>query len=365
MTKIKEIAEYLESIAPGAYQESYDNSGLIVGNPENTVRGILVALDCTEEVVQEAAARGCNMIIAHHPVIFRGLKRLTGSTYVERTVIKAIRHDVGIYALHTNLDNIYAGVNRKIGEKIGLTQLKILAPKKNVLSKLTTFVPEQDTEKVLSALYSAGAGNIGNYRNCSFRVKGSGTFMPNELANPHIGEQNKQEEVVENRVEVIFPSHLKKRVLDALFSAHPYEEVAYYLHNLENSDQETGSGMIGELAEEMQALEFLERIKQTLHLKIIRYTESDRKIVKKVAVCGGSGSFLLPDAIRQGADAFITSDFKYHEFFDAEGKIMIADIGHYESEYYTKELIYETVSKNFTNIALEISEINTNPVRYL
>lgn len=365
MIKVRDISEYLESVAPAAHQESYDNIGLLVGNPENVVTGVLTTLDCTEEVVKEAIEKGFNMIVAHHPLIFKGLKRLTGSTYVERTALMAIRNDISIYALHTNLDNIYRGVNYKIGEKLGLRNMRIMAPRKNVLSKLTVFVPVEDTAKVLEALYAAGAGNIGNYQNCSFRTAGTGTFMPNEQANPHIGERNKQEETDENRIEVIFPAHLERRILEAMKEAHPYEEAAYYLHLLENSDLETGSGMIGELPSPLNAPDFLQKVKEVFKLEVVRYTESRGENVERVAVCGGSGSFLLSEAIRQRADALITADFKYHEFFDSEGKIIIADIGHYESEYYTKELIHEILNKKFTNIAAEISAINTNPVRYL
>jgi dinuclear metal center YbgI/SA1388 family protein len=365
MAKIKEVAEYLESIAPKAWQESYDNCGLIVGNDNDTVSGILVSLDCTEDVVHEAIGKNYNLIVTHHPILFKPIKSLTGKNHVEKAIIMAIRHRISIYSLHTNLDNIKDGVNRKICEKIGLQNPRILSPRKNALSKLTTFVPEEDTQKVLDALYSAGAGNIGNYKNCSFRVSGTGTFMPNDLANPHIGEKNKLEEATENRVEVIFPYFLKGNILNALTKSHPYEEVAYYLHDLENTNDSVGSGMIGELAQSMKLEEFLSHLKSVFGLKVVRYTVNVKGDVSSVAVCGGAGSFLLHDAIRQGADAFISSDFKYHEFFDSEGRIAIVDMGHYESEYFTKELIHETLSKNFTNIALEISEINTNPVRYL
>jgi dinuclear metal center YbgI/SA1388 family protein len=365
MAKIKEITEVLERIAPKAWQEAYDNSGLIVGNSENQVTGLLIALDCTDDVIQEAIEKSCNLIVAHHPILFKPIKSLTDKNYVERTIIKAIKHDIAIYAIHTNLDNIKEGVNCKIADKLGLQNPTILVPKKNALSKLTTFVPEEDTQKVLNALYEAGAGNIGNYSNCSFRVAGTGTFMPNEVANPHLGERNKLEEAKENRVEVIFPQYLANSVMKALYTAHPYEEVAYYLHHLENSNDFVGSGMIGELSEEMDFADFLNLLKRTFNLKIVRYTESKKAKVKRVAICGGAGSFLLHNAINQQADVFVSADFKYHEFFEADGKIAITDIGHYESEFYTKELIYEIVKKNFTNIALEISEINTNPVRYL
>lgn len=363
--KVKDITSYLESLAPRAYQESYDNSGLLTGELSQEITGVLVTLDCTEDVVQEAIDRGMNMIVAHHPIIFKGLKKLTGSNYVERTVIKAIRNHIALYAIHTNLDNIQTGVNRKIGEKIGLKNLRILVPKKDTLSKLVTFIPDQHVEIVLNALHEAGAGQIGHYKNCSFRVEGTGTFMPDENANPHIGRKNKQESVKETRIEVIFPTHLEPTITGALKKAHPYEEVAYYLTALTNENQEVGSGMIGELENPQEPIEFLKRLKSNMNLTTLRYTRLPDKKVKKVAICGGSGSFLLPQAIKAGADFFVTADFKYHEFFDADGKIAITDIGHYESEVFTKELILELLKEKFPTFALNFSTTDTNPIRYL
>lgn len=363
--KVKDITEYLESLAPRAYQESYDNSGLLTGEPSQEVTGVLVTLDCTEEVVQEAIERGINMIVAHHPIIFKGLKKLTGSNYVERTILKAIRNNIALYAIHTNLDNIHTGVNRKIGKKIGLKNLRILLPKKDTLSKLVTFIPRENEEPVMKALYDAGAGQIGNYKNCSFGVAGTGTFMPNEVATPHIGKANQQESVKEIRAEVIFSTHLEAQIIGGLRKAHPYEEVAYYITRLENDNQEVGSGMIGELEQPMEPIEFLKGLKTSMSLNIIRHTQLLDKKVKKVAICGGSGSFLLHQAIRSGADFFVTADFKYHEFFDADGKITIADIGHYESEFFTKELIMELLKEKFPTFAVNFSSTDTNPIRYL
>src|SRR5687768_10375400 len=336
--KIKDVTHYLEQWAPLAYQESYDNAGLITGSLSEEVKGILVSLDCTEEVVEEAIQSGCNFIVAHHPILFKGLKKLTGSTHVERTIIRAIKNDIAIYAIHTNLDNIHTGVNRKISEKIGLKQLKILSPKNNTLSKLVTYIPKQHADTVISALYAAGGGQIGQYKNCSFQFQGVGTFMPTDLADPFLGEHNKQAFVDEVRVEMIFPTPLKNNLLKELFQAHPYEEVAYFIIPLLNENQEVGSGMIGELETAMEPLEFLHSLKGSMNLKLIRHTKLPSKKIQKIAVCGGSGSFLLQNAIRAGADAFVTADFKYHEFFDADNKIIIADIGHYESEVFTKEL---------------------------
>jgi dinuclear metal center YbgI/SA1388 family protein len=364
-TQIKDVTRYLEEIAPRQYQENYDNSGLITGDPVSAVKGILVSLDCTEEVVDEAIASGANMIVAHHPIVFKGLKKITGSNYVERTILKAIRNDIAIYAIHTNLDNVHTGVNRRICEKIGLEKLQVLQPRKNVLTKLVTFIPKEKAGDVLDALHRAGAGQIGNYDNCSFKVEGTGTFRPNQNANPHIGGREKQEFVTEDRVEVIFPSYLESAILQALRSSHPYEEVAYYLTSLLNENQEVGSGMTGMLSKEEEPMEFLMRLKKSMDLRMIRHTKLINKPVKKVAVCGGAGSFLLGDAIRAGAQVFITADFKYHEFFDAEDKIIIADIGHYESEVFTKGLLQEVLRKKFSTFAINFSSTVTNPISYL
>lgn len=363
--KVKDITEYLESFAPRSYQESYDNSGLLVGEPDQSLTGVLVTLDCTEDVVQEAIEKNCNLIVAHHPIIFKGLKKLTGSNYVERTVLKAIRNNIALYAIHTNLDNVYNGVNRKIAGKIGLTNLKILAPKKDTLSKLVTFIPTEGVETVMNALHEAGAGQIGNYKNCSFQQEGIGTFMPSDGANPHIGRLHQQEKVKETRVEVIFPTHLEARILSTLRNIHPYEEVAYYLSSLTNENQEVGSGMTGELEEAIEPIDFLRRLKSNMNLSVVRHTSLLNKKVKKVALCGGSGSFLLQNAIKSGADFFVTADFKYHEFFDTDGKITIADIGHYESEIFTKELLGELLKEKFPTFAVNFSSSDTNPIRYL
>lgn len=364
MTRISEITSFLETIAPLSLQESYDNAGLIVGNPETVIKGILVTLDCTEEVVKEAIRKNCNLIIAHHPIVFKGLKKLNGKNYVERTVIKAIKNDVAIYAIHTNLDNIKNGVNFRIAELLKLQNVRILAPVSNKLLKLTFFTPTDYSEKVLKALYEAGAGSIGNYKECSFNVNGTGTFTPNPNANPTIGQTGIPEFVTEIRSEVLLPDYLKSKILSTLKAVHPYEEAAYYLQTVNNENQDVGAGAIGELDTALSPNEFLAYIKKSMPVTMIRYTEFSGEKIKKVAVCGGSGSFLLSNAMRANADAFITADFKYHEFFDSEKRIMICDIGHYESEVNTKELLLEYISKNFSNFALCSSDTNTNPVHY-
>ena len=362
MAKVRDITALLEHIAPTAYQES--NAGLITGFPQTEITSILITLDCIESVVEEAITKNCNLIIAHHPIIFKGLKQLNGKNYVERTIIKAIKHDIAIYAIHTNLDNVHHGVNAKIAEKLKLNHPKVLYPKKGSLMKLETFVPADDTETVLNALHQSGAGHIGNYSNCSFSVSGMGTFKPDKEANPTIGKNGKQEKVPENKLELIFPKVLEREVIRVLHNVHPYEEVAYYLHTLENTNQKVGSGIVGELNESMTTQSFLEHLKNSMALNVIRYTSLNTQCIKKVAVCGGAGSFLLNQAKSIGADAFVTADFKYHEFFDAEGKILVADIGHYESEVFTKELVNGFIRENFPNIAACLSEVDTNPVKY-
>jgi dinuclear metal center YbgI/SA1388 family protein len=361
---IGDVTRLLEQYAPVPYQESYDNSGLQSGNAGDEVTGVLVTLDCTEAVLEEAIAKGCNLVVAHHPVIFKGLKSLTGRSYVERTIIKAIQNNIAIYACHTNLDSVHNGVNAKIAEKLQLTNVKLLSHKPHTLMQLVFFVPVDNTDVVLSAIHKAGAGQIGEYSDCSFQVQGTGRFLPSENADPTIGKPGKPEQVEENRVEVIFPAFKQHHIMQALLQAHPYEEVAHYLTLLENQNQEVGIGMIGDLPEPLQEEAFLAYLKEHMQVAGARYTPIGGKTIKRVAVCGGAGSFLIKEALRKGADAFVTGDVKYHEFFDAEGKLLIADIGHYESEVFTKEIFYDTISKKFTNFAVYLSEVNTNPIRY-
>lgn len=363
--KIKDVTRFLESLAPRSYQESYDNSGLLTGNPSHEVKGILTALDCTEAVVDEAVSTKANLIVSHHPILFKGVKKLTGSNYVERVIIKAIKNDIAIYAIHTNLDNVHTGVNRKLAERVGLTNLKILAPKKGTLSKLVTFIPKENADAVLSALHDAGAGQIGHYKNCSFRVEGTGTFMPDETARPHIGTSLSQEYVQEVRAEVIFPTEATSFIMQALKRAHPYEEIAHYLTALDNENQEVGSGMIGDLHPGQEPLNFLKGLKDRMQLDVIRHTKIVDTEINRVAVCGGAGSFLLGHAIEAGAQIFITADYKYHDFFDADGRIIVADIGHYESEVATKELLVEVLTKKFNTFAINFSKTVTNPISYL
>lgn len=362
---IKDVVQYLGEWAPQAYAESYDNVGLLVGNPLNKITGVLVSLDCTEAVVAEAVQKGCNLIVSHHPIIFKGIKSLTGANYVERTVMMAIKNDVSLYAIHTNLDSITSGVNHRIASLLGLMNLKILKPKIDILRKLTYYTPTADAEKVRLAVFEAGAGVIAHYSDCSFNIDGTGTYTPGAGSDPYEGKVGVPSIAAEVRTEVLLPAYLEGRVIDAMKRAHPYEEVAYYLSSLANENQYVGSGMVGELAGEVDELSFLEFTKKTMAAGVVKYTAFRNKPVKSVAICGGSGSFLLGDAISAGADVFITGDFKYHEFFDAESKIVIADIGHYESEQFTINLIAEKLSEKFSNFATRLTEVNTNPIHYL
>lgn len=362
--KLSELTNYLESLAPLAYQEDYDNSGLIVGYPDREVQQALISLDCTEAVVDEAIAHHCQVIISHHPIVFKGLKRFNGKTYVERVVEKAIKNNIAIYAIHTNLDHIKNGVNARICQVLGLKNCHILAPKGGLLKKLVTFVPHAQAEQVRGALFKAGAGHIGNYSDCSFNAQGNGTFKGNENTDPYVGQPGERHTEPETRIETIYPANLESKILMALFLAHPYEEVAYDLYPVTNQHQDVGAGMIGEVEHATDERGFLQHVKWKMNASVIRHTAFTGKPVKKVAVCGGAGGFLLKQAIAAGADVFITADYKYHEFFDAEGKLVIADVGHFESEQFTQDLLCEIIQKKFTSFAVRLTEINTNPVKY-
>src|SRR6201986_4469338 len=362
--KLSQLTTYLESLAPLAYQEDYDNSGLIVGRPDQEIFQALISLDCTEAVVDEAIANNCQVIVSHHPIVFKGLKKFNGKTYVERVVEKAIRNNIAIYAIHTNLDNINTGVNARICETLGVKNTRVLSPKHNLLKKLVTYVPIAQAEQVRNALFHAGAGNIGNYSEASFNAEGTGTFKGNEFSDPYVGEPGIRHTEEEIRIEVIYPANLESKILMALVLVHPYEEVAYDLYNLTNPNQQVGSGMIGELDIAVTEEAFLSFVKEKMQAHVIRHTAFTHKHVKKVAVCGGAGGFLLKQAIAAGADVFITADYKYHEFFDADGKVLIADIGHFESEQFTQQLLYEIIRKKFSTFAVRLTEINTNPVKY-
>lgn len=362
--KINNIIQVLEQLAPPLLQESYDNAGLITGSALWECNGVICTLDATEAVILEAKEKGCNLVVAHHPIVFGGIKKLNGKNYVEKAVIAAIKNDIAIYAIHTNLDNIIHGVNNRIADKIGLINRSILAPKAGLLMKLYSFVPHAAAEKLRNALFAAGAGDIGHYSHCSFSGEGTGSFRAGEDTNPHVGEIGKTHFEPETKMEVVFPAWRQQEVLAALFEAHPYEEAAYDLVSLSNDYQDVGSGLIGELPEAMDEIFFLQMLKTAFNLKIIRHTPFLSKKIKKVALCGGSGSFLTGKAVAKGADIYISADFKYHEFFDANDRILIADIGHWESEQYTTDLLIDVLQAKFPTFAVLKSGVKTNVVNY-
>lgn len=362
---VQEICSALEEFAPLALQESYDNAGLQVGKRTEPISGILLCIDVTEAVVEEAILHKCNLIISHHPLIFKGLKKLTGDDYVQRCVIKAIQNNIAIYSAHTNLDSVAEGVNGRIAQKIGLAGCRVLAPVEGQLLKLVTFVPLAEADRVREALFTAGAGRIGHYDTCSYNSEGFGTFRANEGCNPFVGNINELHREPEIRLEVIVPAYLKFKVQNTLIEAHPYEEPAFDWIPLANQWQQTGMGMIGNLPEPEDETEFLKRLKDIFNIGAIRHTPFRGKAVKTVAVCGGSGASLLGTAIRAKADVFVSADFKYHDFFGAENRIVVADIGHYESEQFTKEIFFEQIQKKLPTFAVCFAKCNTNPVNYL
>jgi dinuclear metal center YbgI/SA1388 family protein len=362
--KIADVVAHLETIAPPSYQENYDNAGLLTGDMNWECTGILCTLDATEEVIHEAGRRNCNLVVAHHPIIFSGLKKINGKSYVERAVILSIKNDIAILASHTNLDNVIGGVNGRMADRLGLIDRAILAPRSATLKKLFTFVPVDHIENVRKAIFDAGAGYIGNYSECSFSVEGVGTFKGNEKAEPFVGEPGKRHYEKELKLEIIFPSHLQGPVLRALKATHPYEEVAFDMIEISNPHPYTGSGLIGQFSEPRQEEAFLHLIKHQFNLQLVRHTRFIKKPIKRIALCGGAGSFLISKALTENVDAYLTADMKYHEFFDADGKMLICDIGHYESEQFTTDLLSDILRKKFPTFAVLKSEIQTNPVHY-
>tara|TARA_B110000967_G_C18885749_1_gene563886 strand:- start:1796 stop:2890 length:1095 start_codon:yes stop_codon:yes gene_type:complete len=362
---IKDIASHIEEIAPLSYAEDFDNVGLLIGKYSTEVTGILVTLDTLESVIEEAIDNKCNLIVSFHPIIFSGLKKINGTNYVERVVEKAIKNDISIYAMHTALDNSFVGVNARICEVLGLINKKILIPKQGTLRKLTTYVPTKNAEELRNKLFETGAGRIGNYENCSFSTQGTGTYKGNEHSNPIIGEKGKIHTENEISISVTFEKHIEQNVINTMLKNHPYEEVAYEIVSLENTYQKLGLGMVGELGNEMDEASFFKFLKKAMNVTIIRHSKLIGKPIKKVAVLGGSGSFAIKNAIQSNADIYITSDIKYHEFYKAEDKLIIADIGHYESEQFTKNLLVEFLTKKIPNFAIVLSKKNTNPIYYI
>jgi dinuclear metal center YbgI/SA1388 family protein len=364
MMKVKDITDYIESKIPLELQEDYDNSGLILGNPQQEIRAVLLCLDITGQVLNEAFSKECNMIISHHPLIFKGIKKLTGSDAEQRLIIKAIENNIAIYALHTNLDNSFDGLNALLCKKLGIINFKILQPSMNQLNKLVTFCPHKFAEKVRMSLFKVGAGHIGNYDCCSFNSHGQGTFKASAQATPFVGEINKLHSEDETRIEVVFPSFLEKELINTLIESHPYEEVAYDIFSLKNRYEKSGAGLVGDLDQEKDLFDFLGSVKEVTGIPVIRHTIPTGKKIKRVALCSGSGNFLIQQALNERADLFLTADLKYHDFFKCQENLILADIGHYESEQFVKEWIYSVLIEKFSTFAVLISETNTNPVKY-
>ncbi|WP_024993989.1 Nif3-like dinuclear metal center hexameric protein [Phocaeicola paurosaccharolyticus] len=362
--KIKEIIDALETFAPLPLQDSYDNAGLQVGLTETEATGALLCLDVTEAIIKEAVALGYNLVISHHPLIFKGYKSISGKDYIERCIIEAIKNDIVIYSMHTNLDNAMNGVSFKIAEKIGLQNVKVLEPISDKLLKLVTFVPTEQATEVRRTLFEAGCGNIGNYDSCSYNLKGEGTFRANEGAKPFCGEVGQEHTEEEVRIETILPDFIKNSVTKALIKAHPYEEPAFDFYPVKNVWNQMGAGVIGELDEPMSELEFLKEIKKTFEVGCLKHNRLNGRLIQKVAICGGAGSFLIPKAVGK-ADVFITGEVKYHDYFNYNDSILVAEIGHYESEQYTKEIFYSIIKEAFPSLEVTISKINTNPIKYL
>lgn len=361
---VQDIISHIEELCPLAYAEDFDNVGLLVGDKKQEVSGVLISLDTLESVVDEAIEKKCNMIVSFHPIIFSGLKKITGKTYVERVVLKAIKNDIAIYAMHTALDNSWNGVSDRICDELGLTDKSILIPQKGTIKKLVTFVPKKDAEKLRNALFAVGAGSIGNYENCSFNVEGLGSFQGNEESNPTVGKKGETHFEEEIQIGITFAKHLEGKIIKTLHEVHPYEEVAYEVTTLENTNQHIGMGMIGMFEKPISEMHFMTLLKTKMNVPVVQHSVFSGKMIQKVAVLGGSGSFAISAAKRAGVDAYVTADLKYHDFYQAEGQLILADIGHYESEQYTKNLLFEYLTKKIPNFAFILSAENTNPIKY-
>lgn len=361
---VKDILNCITEVAPLQWQESYDNAGLQVGDHSVEAHKALICLDITEEIVDEAIAKHCNVIVSHHPLIFKGLKHLTPQTYIERAVMKAIKNDIAMISMHTNLDNSYLGVSRVLAERLGLKNLRILQPLEGHLKKLVVYVPLSAAEAVRNAMFEAGAGCIGNYDSCSFNAQGQGSFRAGEKAHPYVGEIGKVHFEDEVRIETVVPKYALNQVITAMLKVHPYEEVAYDVFALENEFQQAGAGMVGEFENPMEEVDFLQLVSETIDSPCLRHSAMTGCQIKRVALCGGSGSPFMGEAMRQKADAYLTADIKYHDFFIPENAMLLVDGGHFETEQFTKELIYELIRKKFPTFAAEIAETKTNSVHY-
>lgn len=363
--KILDVIKYLDQLIPAGYQESYDNCGLQVGDTSAEITGALISLDLTEAVVDEAVETRSNLIVTHHPFIFGGLKHIDADSPAGRIIYKLIRNGIAVYSAHTSLDKLSNGVSAQLAKRLGLCNLRILAPDSDSLKQLVVYCPKEQSQQLKDALYAAGAGNIGNYRHCSYSVNGTGTFEPLQGANPFVGTVGSETYTSEERIEMVYPKAFENKIVSALKANHPYETPAYSLIPLSNANPDVGLGIVGELPEDVEIETFIETVKQTVGIPVVRHSELCRKKVRTVALCGGAGAEFIGTAVAQNADIYLTSDIKYHDFQKATGHIVLADIGHYESEQFAKEFFYDKLSEKFRIFAIRIAKTETNFVGYM
>lgn len=362
---IRSIINAIEDFAPRALQEDYDNSGLQAGDVTNICTGVLLALDVNKETVKEAKENNFNFIVSHHPILFKGIKSITPTSDIGSILIDAITHNISIYSAHTSLDNARFGVSYRMADKLKLQHIHTLQPQASKLCKLVVFAPTAYAESIKRALAKSGAGEIGDYRGCSYSMDGLGAYEATANAHPFIGEIGELHEEAETRIEVILPKRLLSQSLKAMLKVHPYEEPAYDIIPLLNNDAYSGSGAIGALPTPMPLKDFLQILKNVFKCPCIRHNGlNGNQLIQKVALCGGSGSFLANDAIQQGADIFVTGDVKYHDFTTINGQIVVADIGHYESEQCAKEILYDIISDKFPKLNIRQSKTENNTIKY-
>jgi len=362
---IKQVTQFLEQKFPLYLQEDFDNCGVQCGDVRQEITGAMVCFEMSEQVIDEAIAEGCNLVISHHPLILkRGITKILPTDRVGAMICKALAHNMVLYSMHTNIDSGVGGGNDVFAEKLNLQNVKVLEPHKGLYRKLVVFVPKENAEALKSALFEIGCGVQGNYDSCGYTVHGQGQFRPLKGANPHIGEENQLEHVEEERIEMIYPTGLQRTVVQAIYEHHPYEEPAFDLLPLENESRTIGLGRIGELPKVMPVSEFLECLKDKLGFEHCRYAGDTTKMIHKVAVCGGGGSSFIDLAIASGADAYVSGDFKYHDFFKSHSGTLLVDIGHYEGEYFIKNIIHQQIKENFTNFAALISKMEKVEVKY-
>lgn len=363
---IKEVTQFLESRFPLYLQEDFDNCGVQCGNVNNEISGAMVCFEMTEKIIDEAISKNCNLVISHHPLILkRGITKIVPSDRVGAMICKALANNMVLYSMHTNIDSGEGGGNDVFAEKLGLSDVKVMAPVKGLYRKLVVNVPAEHSEKLKEALFKIGCGQQGNYQKCSYSTLGKGQFEPNGEAKPFIGTQNNLEKVEEERIEMIYPAYLQHAVIQAIYENHPYEEPAFDLFSLENTERKVGLGRIGELPEEMDCKEFFSYLKEKLNLEHLRYCGDEGKKIRRVAVCGGGGAGFIDTAIALNADAYVSGDFKYHDFFKSHSGTVLVDIGHYEGECFIKNIIFNLLKEKFTTFAVLSSEFENLNVKYI